>query len=55
LEIGSMVRPAENATARAGFVIVAGQNEAELAINLERVYRELGIYDPAGNNMVMRF
>jgi biotin carboxylase len=52
---GDRIGMMENATARAGYVIVAGDDEASLARNLERVYEQLAVRDGNGANMVLRF
>ncbi len=44
-----------NATQRAGYFIVEGENEAVLRENIERAYANLGIYDFEGKNQLIRF
>jgi biotin carboxylase len=51
---GDRIGMMENATVRAGYVIVAGNDEPELARNLERVYDQLAVRDQNGNNMIFR-
>lgn len=55
LQPGDICRTMENATARAGYVIVAANNEADLARNLARVYEQLAVWDDQGRNLVLRF
>lgn len=48
--IGEMV----NATQRAGFVIIKGDSTESLAVNMERVYRNLAVIDETGCNKIIQ-
>ncbi|HYE81535.1 MAG TPA: ATP-grasp domain-containing protein [Clostridia bacterium] len=50
---GHSVRSIENATARAGFVIVTGENHADLRENVGRIYDCLEISDETGVNRIL--
>lgn len=45
----------ENATQRAGYMIVEGSNQLELSENIKRAYKEIKIYDNRGKNLLIKF
>ncbi|MDF2521246.1 MAG: carboxylate--amine ligase [Clostridia bacterium] len=53
--LGSVIGEIENATARAGYMIITGDTEEALRNNIQRAYEELKILDEQGNNLVMNF
>ncbi|MDF2892836.1 MAG: ATP-grasp protein [Clostridia bacterium] len=52
---GSVIGDIENATARAGYMIIVGQNQEALEENIRSAYEELEILDGEGNNLIMNF
>lgn len=52
---GDRIKEMTNATQRAGYMIIEGENEARLRENIQRAYDRLGIYDQYGENMIFRF
>ncbi|MHB1393197.1 MAG: ATP-grasp domain-containing protein [Clostridia bacterium] len=50
---GYSIKSIENATARAGYVIVTGENHTMLKDNIRRVYDNLEICDEAGENKII--
>ncbi len=50
---GYSIKSIENATARAGYVIVTGDNRAVLEENIRRVYDSLEICDENGDNKII--
>lgn len=55
LKPGDMSQTVENATARAGYMIVAGEDRDELERHLKQAYQELAVYDGDGNNLVLHW
>ena len=51
---GDIIPKIENATARAGYFIVRGNNKRELKCNIKRVYDHLVIHDENNKNLVLR-
>ncbi|MTI56522.1 ATP-grasp domain-containing protein [Geosporobacter ferrireducens] len=54
-QIGTEIKEIANATQRAGYMIIQGKSAVDLSSNIKRAYDQLGIYDEAGNNMLIRF
>ncbi len=52
---GYSIKSIENATARAGYVIVMGENHTILKDNIKRVYDHLEIFDEVGENKIINF
>jgi len=52
---GDQIREMTNATQRAGYMIIEGDNEKELNQNIKRAYEKLAIYDEYFNNRIIRF
>ncbi|MBS7525566.1 ATP-grasp domain-containing protein [Fusibacter paucivorans] len=52
-DVGETVPPTESASARAGYVIVTGTSEADLVINLKRVFQKMQWQNENGENMVI--
>jgi hypothetical protein len=50
---GDSIKETENASQRAGYGIVTGESELELANNLKAFYQELKIIDFQGHNLVI--
>ena len=50
---GYSIKSIENATARAGYVIITGENRVVLEENIRRVYDSLEICDEAGENRII--
>jgi len=50
---GYLIESIKNATARAGYVIVTGENADDLKENRERVYKNLYIHDDKGVNRII--
>jgi biotin carboxylase len=55
IKLDSVIGGIENATARAGYMIVVGQSQEDLEENIRRVYEDLQILDAEGNNLVINF
>ncbi len=54
-DVGHCIKEINNATQRAGYIIVEGKSKNELVNNIEKIYYELGIYDENGENKLIRF
>lgn len=52
---GDELRRIVNATARAGYMIIVGEDKKSLEDNINRAFRHLKIYDNDGNNLVMQY
>ncbi|MFO7850741.1 MAG: hypothetical protein R6V67_12365, partial [Spirochaetia bacterium] len=50
LKPGRKIGPMENSTGRAGYVIITGENAAEVNSTIDGVYNRLGVYDAEGEN-----
>ncbi|MFP4268758.1 MAG: glycosyltransferase [Spirochaetaceae bacterium] len=50
LKPGRRIGPMENSTGRAGYVIITGENAAEVNGTIHKVYNRLGVYDEKGRN-----
>ncbi len=53
--IGDTIDIIENASQRAGYFIVIGESEAEVALNVKKAYEQLMIQDASGKNLVVSF
>jgi biotin carboxylase len=53
LSQGKKVGPLRNSTGRAGYVILKGDSGDEVNRGVREVYRRLGVFDRAGENMVL--
>lgn len=53
--IGDEIKSIEDASQRAGYFIVIGENEAEVESNIEKVYAMFEIQDKHGKNMVITY
>ena len=53
--IGDTVKPLENASQRAGFIIITGSNSEEVELRIKEVYQLLKIFDENGNNLVIDY
>ncbi|MFA6808075.1 MAG: ATP-grasp domain-containing protein [Eubacteriales bacterium] len=54
-KLGSYVKKIENATQRAGYMIITGKNRDELRENIRNAYKNLKICNSARENMIMSF
>ena len=52
---GDIAAGIENATARAGYVIVEGGSFDELKANIDRLYKNMKMFDENGKNMIINF
>ena len=52
---GDIAAGIENATARAGYVIVEGGSFGELKANIDRLYKNMKVFDENGKNLVISF
>lgn len=52
---GQTIEKINNATARAGYLVITGQNQAELDKNRDQVFGQLMIMDEKGDNLLLRF
>ena len=52
---GSEIPVIENATARAGYMIIEGDSFADMIGNVNRVFNTLKVVSPAGDNLVIRY
>lgn len=52
---GSIIGNIENATARAGYMIVVGENQEVLQSNISKAYEEIKIIDIEGRNLAINF
>jgi len=52
-EVGDEIKEIENATQRAGYVIIEGKDKKTLEENIDRVFENLAIYDEKGNNLIL--
>lgn len=52
---GSIIGNIENATARAGYMIVVGENQEELQSNISKAYEEIKIVNLEGRNLAINF
>jgi biotin carboxylase len=52
---GSIIGDIENATARAGYMIIEGETKEVLETNITKAYEQIKILDSQGNNMVINF
>lgn len=50
---GDLICNLENASQRAGYVIVTGENREALLEHIEVVYDKMHMLDDRGNNMIM--
>ncbi len=50
---GKHLEEITNATARAGYMIIVGENETELKENLKNAYENLKVIDEEGNNLII--
>ncbi len=50
---GDTAAGVENATARAGYVIIEGESFDELTANIDRLYENMKIFDESGKNLVI--
>lgn len=53
VKVGDVLVPIENASQRAGYLIVSGKDQKDLESNLETAARILRVEDKAGRNLVM--
>ncbi|MBF4695278.1 ATP-grasp domain-containing protein [Fusibacter sp. Q10-2] len=53
-KVGDIISPIENASQRAGYMIITGEDEATLSENIERAYDRLEIMNEQGENLVIR-
>ncbi len=53
-KVGETIPPTENASQRAGYMIITGQDEASLSKNIKSAYDILKILDEKGVNLVIR-
>lgn len=51
---GDKIRKIENATERAGYFIVEGENQERLKENIKQVYNHLKMCDLSGRNLILR-
>lgn len=51
----SIIGEIENATARAGYMIIKGESMETLQTNIDRAYKEIKILDKENNNLVKNF
>lgn len=51
---GKCLEEIVNATARAGYMIIMGENEAKLKENLKGAYENLRVIDDKGNNLIIK-
>lgn len=51
---GKSIDKIENATARAGYMIIVGENKAKLKENLKRAFENLKVIDEKGNNLIIK-
>lgn len=54
-KVGDKLKQIVNATARAGYMIIIGEDEKLLANNINRAFQNLKIYDSHGNNLVIQY
>lgn len=52
---GDIINPIENATQRAGYMIILGENKENINNNIDRAFENLKIYDERGQNLVLKF
>ncbi len=52
---GQRIKEISNATGRAGYLVITGRTQAELAKNRDRVLGQLMIMDEKGDNLLIRF
>lgn len=52
---GSVIGDIENATARAGYMIVVGESKEELHCNIRKAYEEIKIASTEGHNLAINF
>ena len=52
---GSVIPAIENATARAGYMIIEGSSFADMIANINRAFETLEVADEAGANLVIRY
>jgi len=55
VRIGDSIGDIENASQRAGYFIVTGENEAEIETNIQKVYQLLEIHSSEGKNLVVSY
>ncbi len=53
--LNSIIGEIENATARAGYMIITGESMEALQANIEKAYKEIKILDKGNNNLVKNF
>ncbi len=52
---GDIAAGIKNATARAGYVIIEGENFDELKAKIDRLYENMKVFDESGKNLVISF
>ncbi|MGB7604702.1 MAG: ATP-grasp domain-containing protein [Lutisporaceae bacterium] len=55
IDLNSVIGEIENATARAGYMIIIGESAEALQANIDRAYKEIQILDEKNNNLVINF
>ncbi|GAU78275.1 phosphoribosylglycinamide synthetase [Fusibacter sp. 3D3] len=53
-KMGDTIEPIENASQRAGYMIITGEDEVSLSRNIQLAYDKLEIRDELGENLVIR-
>ena len=54
-KVGHPIKELHNATQRAGYILIEGENKKSLICNIRRAYGQLGIVDEKGINRIIRF
>jgi hypothetical protein len=49
-----VIPPIENASQRAGYIIIKGRDEDTIQKNIQLVFNQLKILDSQGNNLVIK-
>ncbi|WP_026894988.1 ATP-grasp domain-containing protein [Clostridiisalibacter paucivorans] len=52
---GDIINSIENATQRAGYMIILGEDKENINNNIDRAFENLKIYDEKGQNLVLKF
>lgn len=55
IALNSVIGEIENATARAGYMIITGESTEILQANIARAYKEIQVLDEENNNLVINF
>ncbi len=53
-KVGDTISEIENASQRAGYIIIKGKNESDIKKNISEVFNEVQILDDNNNNLIIK-